>query len=149
MANVYVLPTSIRILVVDDYEPWRQKICSMLQASLELSVVAEVGDGLAAVKAAEELKPELILLDIGLPRLNGIEAARQIRNLAPESKIIFVSQESSQDVVREAFRLGALGYVVKTSARSELLAAVEAVIGERHFVSKALEHYDFSLPARE
>jgi CheY-like chemotaxis protein len=74
----------IRVLVVDDYEPWRQKVCSMLQTRAELIIVAEVGDGLAAVQTAEELKPDLILLDIGLPKLNGIQAARQIRRVSPK-----------------------------------------------------------------
>jgi DNA-binding NarL/FixJ family response regulator len=79
-----------------------------------------------------ELKPDLILLDIGLPTLNGIEAARQIRKLVPESKIVFLSQESSADVVEEALATGAWGYVVKAKAESQLLAAVDAVIlGQR------------------
>jgi DNA-binding NarL/FixJ family response regulator len=98
-----------------------------------------VSDGLEAVQKAEELKPDLILLDIGLPTLNGIEAARQIRQLSPDSKIIFVSQESSRKVVQEALSLGAQGYVVKAMAAHELLAAVEAVIAGKQFVSRALQ----------
>lgn len=86
----------------------------------------------------EELKPELILLDIGLPKLDGIAAARQIRNLSPESKIIFVSQECSSDVVQEALNLGASGYVLKRKAAIDLLAAVEAVIEGKQFVSSGL-----------
>jgi DNA-binding NarL/FixJ family response regulator len=85
----------------------------------------------------------LIVLDIGLPTLNGIEAARQIRKLAPESKIIFLSQESSADVVQEALSLGVLGYVVKAHAGSELLAAVEIVRQGRQFVSSGLSGLDF------
>ena len=92
-----------------------------------MQVVCEVSNGLEAVQKAVELRPDLILLDIGLPGLNGIEAARQIRKLVPESKIIFLTQESSPDVVQEAFKLGAWGYVVKANAASDLLAAVEAV----------------------
>jgi DNA-binding NarL/FixJ family response regulator len=84
---------------------------------------------------AEELQPALTLLDIGLPSLNGIEAARRIRKLAPESKILFLSLESSPDVVEEALSVGAMGYVVKAHAASELLAAVEAVCRGRQFVS--------------
>jgi DNA-binding NarL/FixJ family response regulator len=82
-----------------------------------------------------ELKPDLILLDIGLPTLNGLEAARQIRKLVPESKIIFLSQESSADVVQEALRIGARGYVVKVRAATGLLTAVEAVISGKRYVS--------------
>jgi DNA-binding response OmpR family regulator len=86
-----------------------------------------VSDGLEAVRKAEELQPDLILLDVGLPDLNGIEAARLIRKVSLKSKIIFVSQESSPGVMQEAFHLGALGYVTKAHAGVELLAAVEAV----------------------
>ena len=100
-----------------------------------MQIVGEASDGLEAVRQAEELKPDLILLDIGLPTLNGIEAARQIRSLAPESKIIFLTQESSADVVREALSLGAWGYVVKARAGSDLLPAVEAVLLGKQFIS--------------
>jgi DNA-binding NarL/FixJ family response regulator len=124
--------------VVDDYEPFRQFICSTLRKRPELQIVGEVSDGLEAVHKVEELQADLILLDIGLPTLNGIEAARQIRKLAPESKIIFVSQESSADVVQEALALGALGYVVKAHAGSELLAAVGAVLTGSQFVGSGL-----------
>jgi DNA-binding NarL/FixJ family response regulator len=100
-----------------------------------LEVVCELGDGLAAVQKAEELKPDLILMDIGLPGLNGIEAGRQIRKLIPNAKIIFLTQESSKDVVQEALRLGAQGYVVKTRAGRDLLLAVEAVLQGKQYVS--------------
>jgi len=125
--------SSLRVLVVEDYEPFRRFVCSTLGKRPELQLICEVSDGLEAVQKAEELQPDLIVLDIGLPTLNGIEAARRIRTLAPESKILFLSQESSADVVQEAFSLGALGYVVKEHAESELLAAVEAVRQGRQF----------------
>jgi CheY-like chemotaxis protein len=109
-----------------------------------LQIVGEASDGLEAVQKAEELQPDLIVLDIGLPTLNGIEAARRIRKLSPESKILFVSQESSADVAQEAFSLGALAYVVKAHAGSELLAAVEAVLEDRQFVSRGLSGHNCS-----
>jgi DNA-binding NarL/FixJ family response regulator len=128
----------IRILVVDDFEPFRVFVFSVVSKAPEFQIICEASDGLEAVQKAEELKPDLILLDIGLPKLNGIQAARQIRKLAPSSKILFLSQESSADVVQEALDLGAMGYVVKAYAGSELLAAVEAVCQGRRFVSVEL-----------
>jgi len=113
-------------------------VLSVFSKTPEFQIICEASDGLEAVQKAEELKPDLILLDIGLPKLNGIQAARQIRKLAPSSKIIFLSQESSADVVQEALDLGAMGYVVKAYAGSELLAAVEAVCQGRRFVSVGL-----------
>jgi DNA-binding NarL/FixJ family response regulator len=107
----------------------------------EWEIICEASDGLEAVLKAEELRPDLILLDIGLPKLNGIEAARRIRTLSPESNIIFVSQESSAEVVEETLRLGARGYVVKRRAGIDLLPAIEAVRGNRQFVSSGLPGY--------
>ena len=128
----------VRVLVVEDSEPFRQFICSTLENRPEVQVVGIVSDGLAAVQKAEELHPDLIVLDIGLPTLNGIEAARRIRKLSPQSKIIFLTQESSADVVRAALNLGAKGYVLKAHAGSELLAAVEAVRRGGEFFSRGL-----------
>jgi DNA-binding NarL/FixJ family response regulator len=134
--------STVRVLVVEDYEPFRRFVCSTLGKRPEVQLVGEVSDGLEAVQKAEEQQPDLILLDIGLPSLNGIEAARRIRKVSPESKIIFVSQELSADVVQEAFSLGALGYVVKAHAANELLVAVEAVSQGRQFVSEKLSQHN-------
>jgi CheY-like chemotaxis protein len=108
-----------------------------------LQLVGEVSDGLQAVRTAEELQPDLIVLDIGLPSLNGIEVARRIRKLSPRSKILFVSQESSADLVREALGTGAHGYVVKTDAGRELLEGVSAVLRGEQFVGKRFSGQDF------
>jgi DNA-binding NarL/FixJ family response regulator len=129
--------SSIRILVVEDFEPFRQFIRTTLQAT-ESQIIGEASDGLEAVRKAEELQPDLILLDIGLPTLNGVEVARQIRKLSPQSKILFVSQESSADVIEEALSFGPIGYVIKAHAGSELLVALEAVREGRQFVSGGL-----------
>jgi DNA-binding NarL/FixJ family response regulator len=130
--------SSMRVLVVEDFAPFWQFIRSTLAERAEVQVIGEVADGLEAVQKAELLAPDLVLLDIGLPTLNGIEAARQIRKIVPKSKIIFVSQESSCEVVQEALDLGAWGYVLKARAASDLLAAVDAVIEGRHFLSVGL-----------
>jgi DNA-binding NarL/FixJ family response regulator len=95
-----------------------------------LQVIGVASDGLEAVQKAEELRPDLILLDLGLPTLNGIAAAREIRKLVPEARIIFLTQESSADVAHEALSSGAQGYVVKAHAGSELLAALEGLSGQ-------------------
>lgn len=136
--------SSLRVLVADDYEPFRRFICSTLRKRPALQIVGETADGLGAVQKAEELRPDLIVLDIGLPILNGIEAARRIRKFSPEARILFVSQESAADVVQEALALGALGYVVKAQAGTELLAAVEAVLKGRQFVSGGLSGQSFA-----
>jgi DNA-binding NarL/FixJ family response regulator len=130
--------SSMRVLVVEDFAPFWQFIRSTLADRPYVEVIGEVADGLEAVQKAKLLKPDLVLLDVGLPTLNGIEAARQIRKLAPKAKIIFVSQESSSEVVQEAFHLGARGYVLKARAALDLLDAVEAAREGRHFLSVGL-----------
>ena len=130
--------SSVRVLVVDDYEPWRRFVSTTLQKQPELQIVGEVTDGFEAVQKAQQLQPDLILLDIGLPTLNGIEAARRIREVSPKSKILFVSENRSWDIVEEALRTGAGGYVVKSDATGELLPAVEAVLKGKQFVSASL-----------
>jgi DNA-binding NarL/FixJ family response regulator len=134
--------SSIRVLVVEDLEKFRKFICSTLGQRPELQIVGEESDGLQALQRAGELQPDLILLDIGLPSLNGIEVARRIRNLSPKSKILFVSQESSADLVQEALALGALGYVVKSDAGKELLTAVEVVVQGRQYLSSGLSSHN-------
>jgi DNA-binding NarL/FixJ family response regulator len=125
-------PSVLRVLIVDDFAPFRRFLSTKLGERRDLQLIGEASDGLEAVQKAVDLKPDLILLDIGLPTLSGIEAARQIHKLVPESKIIFVSQESSAEVVEEALSRGAWGYVVKAKAGRQLLAAVDAVIlGQR------------------
>jgi DNA-binding NarL/FixJ family response regulator len=133
----------IRILLVDDFEPWRRFVYSVVQKDSELQIISEVSDGLAAVHCAKELKPDVVLLDLGLPELSGIRAARRICTLVPNCKILFLSQESSVDVVREALGIGA-GFVVKTDAASELLPAIKSVTLGRRFLSSRLENCCFS-----
>lgn len=135
--------SSVRVLIVEDFEPFRRFVASTLRSKPEVQIICEAFDGLTAVQKAEELKPDLIVLDIGLPTLNGIEAARRIRTSSPDSKILFLSQESSNDLAQEALSLGAKGYVVKEHAGSELLLAVEAVLQGDQFVSGGLSGHWF------
>jgi two-component system response regulator NreC len=132
----------IRVLVVDDHEPFRRFVRATLSTKPELKIISEASDGLEAVEKARELQPALIVLDIGLPGLNGLEAARRIRKLSPKPTILFLSQESSPDIVQEALCLGARGYVIKSNAAVDLLIAVEAVLRNEQFVSSALKAVD-------
>jgi len=135
---------SIRILVVDDFEPWRHSVRSMLKRHAELRLVGEVADGLEAVQKASELKPDLILLDIGLPNLNGIEAAKQIRQVVPDAKILFVTLINDPDVPLMALSSGGHGYVLKSDAGSELLPAIKAVLHGEQYVSARLVGHDLA-----
>jgi len=124
----------VRILLVDDHEPFRRYISSMLQEQPNVLIIGEAEDGVKAVRQAEALQPDMIVLDIGLPGINGLEAARQIAEVACQARIIFLTQESSPEVVQEALDLGAWAYVIKSQAGTELLPAVEAVSRGERFV---------------
>jgi len=128
----------LKILVVEDYEPFRRFICSSLRQRTKSQIIDEAADGLEAVHKTEEFHPDLILLDIGLPKLNGFAAARRIRKFSPNSKILFLSQESSPGVVQEAFDLGARGFLSKCDAGNEFLRAVDTVLRGEKFVSSSL-----------
>jgi DNA-binding NarL/FixJ family response regulator len=134
----------VRTLVVDDFASFRRRVCWMLEENSEMRVICEAADGLEAVQKAVEFQPDLILLDSDLPKLSGIEAARQIRKVAPKSKIIFLSQDSNPELVQEAFSLGARGYVIKSDASRELLTAVKVVILGKQYVSRALAGFDLT-----
>jgi DNA-binding NarL/FixJ family response regulator len=139
----------LRILVVEDHDTVRRFVCSMLNQTEEFRVVGEACDGLDAVQKAQELQPDLVLLDVGLPKLNGLEAGRQISLLVPQAKLLFLSLESSARVMQEAFRLGAWGYVHKMRAQLDLLPAVEAVVAGKRFVSSDMTFNEsFGVEAR-
>jgi len=133
-----VAKPSIRILVVEDYEPFRRFARSTLGERADFQVVAEAFDGLEAVRTAAELQPDLILLDIGLPKLNGIEAARRIREQSPKSKILFFSENRSPQIVEEALSTGAGGYLLKSDGARELFTAIEALLQGKPFLSSSL-----------
>ena len=130
----------LRILVVEDHPPFRRLICAALQRRAEFQTI-EAADGLEGVQKAEELQPDVILLDINLPKLHGFEVAQQIPRLAPHARLLFMSQESSPEIVRKALSLGAHGYVHKLSAATDLLPAIDAVLDGQRFVSQQCRVY--------
>src|SRR3954453_11198158 len=115
---------SVRLFLVGDFEPWRQQGPSIFLTRSELHVESEAADGLEAVQKAQELQPDLILLDIGLPTLNGLKAANRIGKVAPEAGILFLTQNSDKDIEHAALSTGAHGYILKVDAGTELLPAV-------------------------
>ena len=124
---------SLSILVVDDSRVWRQYVCSLLYRHLDRVVISEGSDGLEAVQKSEELQPDLVLLDIGLPNLNGLEAARLIRGVALRSRILFVTSYDWPELSHEAMNLGARGLVVKSRAVRDLLPAISTILRDEQF----------------
>jgi len=122
-----------RLLLADDHTLVLEGIRLLLEPEFEL--VGSVEDGQALLAAARTLKPDVILLDISMPRLNGIDAARRLRKLLPSARLIFVTMHAGADYVTEAFRAGAMGYILKRAAASELLTAIHAVLKGNHYVS--------------
>ena len=129
---------STRVLHIDDYAPLRRLVRSTLEECPELQIVGEASDGLEAVQRFQKLRPDLVLLDVGLPSINGIEVARRIRKLFPTAKILFVSENRSWQVAEEAFRAGASGYVVKSDIARDLLTGVGTVLEGKRYVSTSL-----------
>jgi CheY-like chemotaxis protein len=127
---------SLRILVVDDHEGVRKQICALLRRETGFEVISEAENGLESVRHAAELQPDVIILDITMPALGGIEAAARIRRVAPNSKIVFLSQHDSEKIAQAALATGALGYVTKAAVSTDLIAAVKAVLEGKKFVSK-------------
>lgn len=129
---------ALRTLIVEDHEDLRKLLRSMLHAKTECVVIGEASDGLQAIEQAKEFQPDLILLDLSLPKLNGMEAGRRIRKLSPNSKILFLSQDFSPEIVQGALRIGAAGYLLKSDA-TELPLAVEAVLQGKVYVSRRVK----------
>ena len=122
----------VRILVADDYVLWRDLVYSLLQAHPEWQIVGEACDGLEAVQMAKERLPDIVLLDIGMPVLNGIEAAKRIRQGSPTSKIIFATQNNDTEIRIAAVATGADAYLLKANAGSELVATIETALSNAH-----------------
>jgi DNA-binding NarL/FixJ family response regulator len=129
-------PNRTTLLLADDHELMREGLRRLLAPPFE--IVASVSDGRAAVSAYRQLRPDLLLLDISLPLLNGIEAARQIKEINKDARIMFVTMQTDKYYVTQAFRAGALGYVVKQSAVAELVDAIHTVLEGRYYLSPLL-----------
>jgi len=132
----------IRIMIVDDYEAWRSAVYSILKSDPDFLVTAEARDGAEAVKTAIATSPNIILMDIGLPGLNGIEAARSIRRVCPTSRILFFSEYRSPEIAQEALHIGGSGYLVKSAAGMELVPALKAVVAGARFISPMIAEPD-------
>jgi DNA-binding NarL/FixJ family response regulator len=135
LENTISSQSFIRILLVDDFAEWRNGVHAKLRGDPRLQIVGFAADGVEGILQAKELQPDLILLDIGLPKMDGIRAAREIRKISIESKIVFLSQENDPDVVRAAIDAGGHGYVLKSEACCHLVDAVRAVMLGEKFVS--------------
>ena len=126
---------SLQILVVEDFEPFSGHLCSILR-NLGLTDIVQARDGEQAVQLTRELQPGLILLDLGLPKLCGLEVAKQVRTISPQSQILIVSAETSEEVVTAAMAIGARGYVFKYCASTHVALAVRAILNGETFVSR-------------
>jgi DNA-binding NarL/FixJ family response regulator len=135
----------VSVLIVEDFDDYRRFLRTQIQQNTRCRLIGEASDGLEAIRLAQECRPGLILLDVGLPKLNGIETARQILKHSPDSKILFVSQNSSIEIVEAALQAGALGYLLKSDA-TELPIAVDSVLHGKPFVSSSLEAWHSSRP---
>ncbi|HVM59527.1 MAG TPA: response regulator transcription factor [Verrucomicrobiae bacterium] len=125
----------IRILVADDHELMRRGICQLLHARRDWQVCAEAGNGRQAVELAAQHKPEIAILDIGMPELNGFEAARQIKKTSPRTEILIFTMHETDQLVRQVLSAGALGYVLKSDAARDLASAIESLAQHKPFFS--------------
>ena len=130
-----------QILVVDDFLPWQHFVSVMLQGESDLQIISSVTDGLQAVRKAKEIRPDLILMDLSLPVMNGIDATRQIRAHSPGTKVLFLSEHRDSDLIQTAFDVGACGYVLKSDSYSDLIAGIRAVLLGQPFVSRSLTNW--------
>jgi DNA-binding NarL/FixJ family response regulator len=133
------MTSRLKVLVVEDHERFRRVICELLQRRADLLIVGEAADGVDAICQAEALRPDVVMLDVGLPMLDGIEVAERIHATLPDAKLVFVTNESSLEVVGQAFRRGAHGYVYKPRFQRDVLPVLDAIIRGGRFVSGGLE----------
>jgi len=128
----------VRILLVDDFSLWQDFVRTCFKERSEAHILGIASTALEAIQKAEDLQPDLILLDIDLPDMSGLETAERIRQLVPKTKIIFLTGHSDPEFVREAFRAGGDGYILKWDAAKELVAGTESVLLGRKFTSSSV-----------
>ena len=135
MNNIGPSARQIRILVADDFSQWRCVVRTILRARPEWLIVCEASNGQEAVEKAVEHRPDIVLLDIGMPVLNGFEAAKKIQRLCPGCRIVFLTQNNDIEIAQSAVDIGASAYVLKTNALSDLPIAIFAVLNGTMFLS--------------
>jgi two-component system response regulator NreC len=128
----------IRLLVADDHKIFRQGIKKLLEEQNDLQVVGEAADGREAVKKAEELKPDLVLMDVAMADLNGLQATRLIKKSLPDAKVLMLTMHKNEEYVLQSFQAGASGYVLKEGAVEELVTAIHSVYGNKSFLSPTI-----------
>lgn len=128
----------IRVLLVDDHTILREGIRSILNAQPHIKVIAEAEDGRSAVKLACELEPDIVLMDICMPLLNGVEATRQIKKYRPHIQVLILSMHDNEEFIRSVLSLGAMGYILKDADTNELLDAIQAVMNDEPVLSPAI-----------
>jgi DNA-binding NarL/FixJ family response regulator len=128
----------VQILLVDDSLPWQRFVLAYFETETEFKVITIAPDGLEAVQKANELRPDVILMDVNLPGMNGIEAARQIRGVSPGSKILFLSMHGDSEIMQAAFDAGGSGYVLKLDFNRDLIPAIRSILLGQQFVSHSL-----------
>jgi DNA-binding NarL/FixJ family response regulator len=134
--------SSVSVLIIDDFEIWKNFVTTFLGNRPGLHVAGFASDGLEAIQKAEELQPDLILLDVSLPKLNGIQAAQKIRKIVPHVRILFLSCHADTDTVRAAFCAGGQGFILKWDAAAALWPGIEAILSGKQFLSDSLGKLD-------
>jgi DNA-binding NarL/FixJ family response regulator len=135
---------AVRVLIVEDFELWRRFILALIRQNPDYEVVGVAADGLEGVKQAQALQPDVILVDVGLPTLNGIEMVRRIRKICPECRIIFLTENAEPAVVRAAFGIGAHGYILKSDADLDLPLGMKAALNRKQFLSRRVRNINFT-----
>lgn len=130
-----------KIIVVDDHAVIRRSVQGILRPFPEWELCGEAADGQEAIRLAQAIKPEIIIMDVSMPGLNGLEATRIIRNILPETKILLLTLHSSTELVRSGLRAGARGYVLKSDAEHELVRALNVLAGDGTYVSPGIDQH--------